>query len=316
VKELSVFDAEHPVPKDALPAEKLRQVMTEASDKQMAALLPKDSASLAEFKKVVGSALTAMLGAMPTKEQLVRRAAPEQSALGDYNIDKSVFGRKGEGDMIPFVAVAAKKPSRKIVIWIHPKGKASLFDGEKLVSAAQTIVDKETIVMAPDVLYIGEQAGPMHEVDKRFAGYTYGYNRSPLAEQVRDIITCVAIAKRSLAAEKVCLVGWDGMGPATILASAVCGDAVDRTAADMNQFRFERIEKTDDPMLLPGAVKYGGLGAFTALCAPRELYLHNHAGTGSGHWNRAAYEAANAKDKIVREKDRMPADKVIEWLLK
>jgi dienelactone hydrolase len=316
VKDLSVFDAEHPVPKDALPAEKLRQVMSEASDKQMAALLPKDSATLPEFKKVVGSALTAMVGAMPTKEQLVRRAAPDQSALGDYNIDKSVFGRKGEGDMMPSVAVAPKKASRKIVIWIHPKGKASLFDGEKLVPAAHTIVDKETIVMAPDVLYIGEQAGPMHEVDKHFAGFTYGYNRSPLADQVRDIITCVAIAKKSLAAEKVYLVGWDSMGPATILASAICGDAVDRTAADMNQFRFERIEKPDDPMLLPGSVKYGGLGAFAALCAPRQLFLHNCVGTGSGHINKAAYDAANAEDNLVREKEKAAPEKVVEWLLK
>src|SRR5262249_40855642 len=64
-KELTVFDAEHPVPKDALPVEKLRQVMTEASDKQMAALLPNDAASLAEFKKVVGTALRVMVGDKP-----------------------------------------------------------------------------------------------------------------------------------------------------------------------------------------------------------------------------------------------------------
>ncbi|HLW64394.1 MAG TPA: acetylxylan esterase [Gemmataceae bacterium] len=315
-KELTVFDAEHPVPKDALPAEKLRQVMTEASDKQMAALLPKDAASLAEFKKVVGTALRVMVGEMPTKLQLERRAAPDQAMLGDYTIDKSVFGRKGDSDMMPSVSVAGKKPSRKIVVWIHPKGKASLFDGEKLVPSAQTMVDKEMVVMAPDPLYIGEQSGPMHAVDKRFAGYTYGYNRSPLAEQVRDIVTCVAVAKRSFAAEKVYLVGWDGMGPATVLASAICGDAVERTAADMNQFRFERIDKTDDPMLLPGAAKYGGLGAFAALCAPRPLFLYNCAGTGSGHINNAAYDAANAKDNLLREREKARPDKVVEWLLR
>src|SRR5262249_35365333 len=50
VKELSVFDAEHPRPKDELNAEKLREAMAKASDEQMAKLMPKDAASLKEFR--------------------------------------------------------------------------------------------------------------------------------------------------------------------------------------------------------------------------------------------------------------------------
>ena len=53
--ELSVFDAKHPRPKDAVNAERLRQYMTEESDKQIAALLPKDAQSLAEYRKVNGA---------------------------------------------------------------------------------------------------------------------------------------------------------------------------------------------------------------------------------------------------------------------
>ena len=39
-KELSVYDEQHPLPKDAVDAERLRQYMTEASDKQIEALMP------------------------------------------------------------------------------------------------------------------------------------------------------------------------------------------------------------------------------------------------------------------------------------
>ena len=35
-------------------------------------------------------------------------------------------------------------------------------------------------------------------------------------------------------------------------------------------------------MMLPGALKYGGLPALAALAAPGELYVHNHHGTGCG----------------------------------
>ncbi len=79
-----------------------------------------------------------------------------------------------------------------------------------------------------------------------------------------------------------------------MLAKALAGDAVAKTAADLNQFRFESIKETADPMMLPGAVKYGGLPAFLALCAPGEVFVHNHRGTASGRLPRAAYEAAGA----------------------
>src|SRR5262249_16118207 len=60
-KELSVFDKNHPHPADALKADELRKKMTEASDKQIDALLPKDAASLKEFQRVIGTALRVMI---------------------------------------------------------------------------------------------------------------------------------------------------------------------------------------------------------------------------------------------------------------
>ena len=61
-KELCVYDAEHPRPKDELDAKGLRAKMTEAAEKQLKALEPKDAKSLAEFRRVVGTALRVMIG--------------------------------------------------------------------------------------------------------------------------------------------------------------------------------------------------------------------------------------------------------------
>jgi hypothetical protein len=116
--------------------------------------------------------------------------------------------------------------------------------------------------------------------------------------------------------KKVHLVGWGAVGVVAILAKALAGDAVAKTAADFNQFRFEDIKDTADPMILPGAVKYGGLGAFLALCAPGEVLVHNHRGTDTGKVSRAAYEAAGAATKMTRSAEKLDDAKVVEWLVK
>ena len=89
-----------------------------------------------------------------------------------------------------------------------------------------------------------------------------------------------------------------------------------KTAADFSQFRFETIKTTDDPMLLPGAARYGGLGAYLALCAPGAVLVHNHRGTSSGKLSKAAYAAAGATDRLTRVNEKLPPEKVVEWLMK
>jgi hypothetical protein len=83
----------------------------------------------------------------------------------------------------------------------------------------------------------------------------------------------------------------------------------------MNKFRFENIKATSDEMMLPGAVKFGGAAAFVALCAPHQLLTYNHAGTGSGNLSKAAYAAADAKDKLTRSPEKLKDSDVIDWLL-
>jgi hypothetical protein len=185
------------------------------------------------------------------------------------------------------------------------------------VPAARAILDKKAAILAPDVLLTGESAGARPApVNKDYAGYTFGYNRPLLANRVHDILTAVAFARGHEKTKTVHLVGFDKAGPWAVLARALCGDAVARTAADVDQFRFDKVVSTSDEMLLPGALKYGGLPAFAALCAPGELYLHNHEGTGMGEWAKAAYEAAGSKGRLERSPDKVAPEKVAAWLVR
>lgn len=317
-KELSVYDADHPRPKDELDAPKLRDKMAAASDDQLAKLAPADAASLAEFRNVVGTALRVMVGDEPPAGIAVRKG-PVESKHDGFVLHRAVLGRTDEADAVPCAGVVGPNPGadRTLVVWVHPTGKASLLDGGKLAAPVHKLVAAGCAVVAPDVFGVGELAlDKPYPVNKDYAGYTYGYNRSVLGNRVHDILTLVTFGTAVLKAKNVHLVGWGEAGPWVVLAKALAGDKVAKAAADLNRFRFDQVTDPADPMMLPGAVKYGGLGAFLALCAPGPVLAYNHAGSGTGKPSEAAYAAAGAKDKLTRVGEALPAEKVVEWLLK
>jgi dienelactone hydrolase len=321
-KELSVYDDQHPRPADALDAPRLRQKLTEASDKQLAALRPagdkEDAKAAAEYRRVVGTALRVMVAdTLPAAADVEETRAGEMEQGDGFRWRNFFLGRKGQGEQVPAVGVLGPEFDGTVVVWVHPEGKASLFEGNKLTAAARQVLDRKAAILAVDVFGTGELTpDKAPAVDAKYAGYTFGYNRSLVAQRVHDILTTVAYARGHEKTKAVHLVGWGKAGPWVLLARGLCGDAVARAAADGDDFRFDRVCSADDPMMLPGAVKYGGLGAFAALAAPGELYVHNHRGTGTGQWFKAAYTAGGAADQLTRAPEKQPAEKVLEWLLR
>jgi dienelactone hydrolase len=397
-KELSVFDEQHPLPKDAAGAEALRKYLSDTSDKQIAALLPTDADTLKEFRRVIGTALRVMINDSLPKADEVEETKPFDKEENDGLMWRRFFmARKGKGEQIPAVGLRGKDFDGTVVVWIHPAGKSSLWQDGKLVPAAQQIISKRGAILAPDVFWTGEGQGTVvrvkadpqklqdsklsaqkihqaiDEASKKtmtpakalgnllflfprgavtadsignivvrmqdgqavrvkdlaettlqetlplndgYAGYTFGYNRPLLANRVHDILTAVAFAKGYKDTKTVHLVGWDKAGPWVLLARPLCGDAVARTAADGEQYHFDKVRTVTDDMMLPGALKYGGLSAFAALSAPAELYLHNHRSSGLGQWLKPAYKAAGKPDNYQHAAEKAPADKVVDWLLR
>jgi hypothetical protein len=112
------------------------------------------------------------------------------------------------------------------------------------------------------------------------------------------------------------LIGFGKAGPWVALARGVCGDAVSRTAADLNGFRFESVKDMNDEMMLPGGLKYGGLLTLASLAAPHEMLLHNTKGCGSAAFLTAAYEAAGQSKNLQRREEAMEPSAVVDWLLR
>jgi hypothetical protein len=230
-------------------------------------------------------------------------------------IEKLLLSRLGSGERVPALLVSGTNAPETLVIWVHPEGKRSLFRNDALVPEAQKIVDAEAAILAPDVFLTGEFAGaPAPAVNETYAGFTFGYNRPLLANRVHDILTAVEFGRQK-GFRKIHLAGFEKAGPWVVLARGLCGDHVSRTAADLDQFRFEKVQKTSDEMMLPGALKYGGLPAFAALAAPHPILLHNARGTGVEGWMQTAYKSAGGGPEQVQDA-KASAAQVIDWVLR
>lgn len=273
-KELSVFDAEHPRPKDSLPAAMLREALAKASDEQMAALTQQPD----EYRRVVGTALRVLL-----HDEAPARGSTDAKQVrfedkGDHYYWYGVQSRKDAGEAVPVLAIVPREPSGKAVVWIHPRGKASLFDDQgQPIAEVRTALAEKAAIIAPDVFLTGEYHLPgkeptpvpwleqKHHKDIPFAGYVYGYNRTLLAERVHDILTVSAHLWTRKDVRSVRLVAFGAAGPWGALARAAGGTLIDRAALDLNQFEFNQVQQLRDPMMLPGALKYGGLRGFLGL---------------------------------------------------
>jgi hypothetical protein len=319
--ELSVYDAKHPQPKDAAEPAKLKALLTAAQEKQLQALKPTDKASLTKFQKVEFGALRAMMAdQLPAGSDVEVVGKEEVVDKGGVTTRAMVFSRKGHGERVKGLVVHTNDFDGRGVLWVHPDGVASLWNGDKLVPAAQALVDKGVGILAIDTFRTGDgkdrPTTNMKVGSLAYAGYFYGYNRALVAERVHDILTAVAWAKAHDKVTKIHLVGFDRAGPWVVLARGLCGDAVERTAADLNGFDFAAVKDFDDEMMLPGARKYGGLLALAGTIAPHQLYVHNAKGAGSAEFLQAAYQAAGQPKQLERRDTKADPAAVAQWLLR
>ncbi|MGF1580930.1 MAG: alpha/beta hydrolase family protein [Gemmataceae bacterium] len=316
-KQLSVFDDEHPRPMNAKNAAQLRDYLTQQSKKQLGTLYPKNKRTVHRFTKVIRTVLETMVqDTLPRNADF--RVVEKKVKEGEKTLElRGYLHRKGAKGVFPIYIVRAQEFKTKPVVWIHPRGASSLKKDGKWIPAVKKILEKGGAVVAPDVFLTGQYDGVKYpSVNKEYAGYTWGYNRTVLANRVHDILSAIGFVLNKKGVEKVDLVGFDEAGPWVVLARALCGDKVDVTVADMNQFRFENIGSLRDEMMLPGVLKYGGMPTFTALCAPHKLYLHDAKGIDRKGWIATTYKSSGQPKQLRFQDEQASWDEITDWLLR
>src|SRR5262249_11764435 len=153
---------------------------------------------------------------------------------------------------VPYCFETPKDWNGTVVVCIHPDGCRGVFEGEDQATRQQILAGRAA-VLSVDVFGTGAfQVSKLPEINTQFAGYTFAYNRPLLANRVHDGLTAVAAASQvSDRVKRVHLLGLGKAGPWVLLARGLCGAAVERTAVDLDQFRFDRMTRTTDEMVLP-----------------------------------------------------------------
>ncbi len=172
-------------------------------------------------------------------------------------------------------------------------------------------------VVSVDLFLTGEFLEPgkpvvLPKVDHKYAGHTYAYNRSVLANRVYDVVTAVAGLRKNDQVQRIELVATGEAGTCALIAAGLLGDQVASVLADANGLSFEKIPAVGSATFLSGALKYGGLGGLAALAAPTKLTVFGTAGIPADELAPLSivYKAAGAPLTLVAKPLR--AEEVVE----
>jgi hypothetical protein len=334
---LSVFDDAHSLPRDAVDLKGLREYLRRVSDEQMAAILPRDPESLRQFRRVVGGALEVLLHtSLPEPSGVEARDMGTVEAFG-RSVKKLALRRRGTTEAVPAILVKPSPWNGTVVVVAYDLGKSAAcfqpnsppYSGFK--PEVEQLLSLGAAVLSPDLFLTGEylddtrsarekgadlEAFPKDtERHDRFVGYTYGYNRTLLAQRVHDLLTTLGYARCLPGTLRVNLVGVKQAAHWALLARALAGEAVSRCAVSpRGGLGLGEVDSLDGPNFLPGARKYGGLPAFTALHAPAELCWLSP--TEPEDIVRAAYAACGkpGKLRVIPQPGREEQEELLSWM--
>ncbi|MEW4486776.1 hypothetical protein AB1L42_01775 [Thalassoglobus sp. JC818] len=264
IEESTVFSSDSPQPESALTAVELRKLMTREEQSQIDQWWSSPPEASSE---VIGVAVDVML------KPDIREVSLEIDSIGEsegLTVATGMVTYDG-GYLVPTISVSDSSiPSKGLVIWFDSSDIPSMFDAdENIPEPVQKLARSGHTVVTARLYQNGEDAiSELTKVDERFPGYTLGYNLPLVTERVRDILAVVA-ANSGKSDEDITLVGTGESGVWTLLASIAARNNARlssismKTVIDLNGFTFAEIDSVQDPNLLPGALKYGGLAGLS-----------------------------------------------------
>jgi dienelactone hydrolase len=318
--EATVWTDEHPKPTgDQIGDEhevNLLRMATADDRRKMTQIVPQSAEQLDAYLEVVGEGWKTILARSLDEVSEVRFAESKSWKFdGEGNhrpltIRAGILEHVSHVEVLPVIEMEPDGESKGVVVWLSERGKASMFKDRRLNDSIRHWVDRGWSVLGADLFqqgeflsgqdddpvasqrmwYQGDGSAGWH----RFAGYTYGYNHCLFVRRVHDVLTLLKHAQSK--ASTIHLVGLDA--PASLWAAAAAsqsGDVIKQLVISPGDFRFEQITRQDDPMFVPGAVKYLDADGLVSLVAPRSLTI-----VGPSEWptTRHVYEAFAASDQL------------------
>ncbi len=304
--------ADREPPADRMDLEALSESVIAEKQAAFEALYPDMPGEREAFERVYRPAYEhALLADEPATEVLARRG--EARVLRNVEIEELRLGREGLGDSIPATLLrpVGGPASTRAVVAVTDEGRAGLQPGGEPGEFLSAVLARGATVLTVDPFLVGE-AVPEGGAPDRAADVEFftTYNRTDVAERVRDLVTAAKFAAGLEGIESVRLVGFGEAGLWCLLAQPIAG--ADRCAADAAGFDLsdaEFLARCPVPLIRQA----GDFRTAFALSAPAPLLLWN-APPDLGAWATRAYEGQRACDALRVEPASPAASDLAAWL--
>jgi dienelactone hydrolase len=256
-------------------ADEITARVIESTKAKWAAVMPKDSASLDEFRAQYGDVLSLVTGATIPKPNDFTPERTGYEKRDGFVVERWVLRRRGEGDSVPAVLYRGLNdgPPQDAVVLVYEQGKTSAVDvvnGEPGPVAAGLIAQGKA-VLAIDAFLTGD-----HGSAKRTMGrFPDTFLPTDTGYRIQDIITAAEwLRSRRDMTGKIGVAGFGKAGVWALFAAAI-DPAIGPVVADANGFNPDDDETWVKSFYIPCIRSVGDIGTAAALVAPRPLLIMN-----------------------------------------
>ncbi len=307
--------ADREPPADRMDLDALSGSVIAEKEASFEALYPDFADQREAFERVYRPAFEhALLASMPESAEVTVNHGEKRTA-GNAEMEDRRLGREGGGDAVPLPlrrSVGGPRGTRAVVV-VAEEGRASLLDGGAPGELLSALLARGATVLTVDPFLVGE-AVPEDGAPDRAADVEFftTYNRTDVAERVRDIVTALAFARELEGIESVRLVGLGEAGLWCLLAQPLAN--ADRCAADMAGFALE-----DGEFLarcpVPLVRQAGDFRTAFALSAPAPLAMWNASKT-LRPWAERAYRGQGASEALNLQASSPEPAELAAWALR
>jgi len=287
-EEQTVWTSNNPAPSGDQVGEVEERTMLRWWDNDSKQQIEKLRNDKAAYAKIVGGGWNVMIGNRLKNIGTVLQDIDREIPLEKYRGALVLLTYHDADRQLPAMALFPSSAyNQQAVLWITDTGKSGLLGAdEQPTSEVSALLDAGYAVIGVDLLYQGEflaegekltHARLTHvEGEKPDSwGLFHGYNRPLFADRVQDTLATIqAIQDGPLNPSQIHLVGEGAEAGAIALAArAQSDDAVAKTAVATQGFSFASVNRRDDPMFLPGAIKYEGIDGLKRLIGDAPLWF-------------------------------------------
>lgn len=299
-------------PENELNETQLTAALIAARQKQFAAALPKDAASLESFKATYGKALQySLMVELPKPDDLVTTFKDPPGIR--------IISRRGHNDLVPLhISRPTTKPpaARNKRTAPQPKPLDSyvliVSPDSEFVSGSKTLVDQLTQA-GHIVAFLNCFPGKTEAAEKTKFKFISTYNRLNDAHRVQDVVTALTYLNKVKGTGRLSVIGLKEGGLYALLArSYVSG--VDQMVVDAAQFDTTNDDDFLKRLAIPGLRRAGDFTTAVALAPFTPLLLHNTNSRFQTERIAGLYQALGSASQLQVKVEKLTDTAITAWL--